>query len=791
MFLALVLLFSLVNAAQAVTLTPSERGWLDRHGPLRVGVVLQAPLAQLDTRTHRYYGADVEMMGLLAAQLHTSLTWQTYPDLAALTAAADAGQVDLAPGMVQTPASLKRWLFSDPYLRIPSKLVGREEQGTSVELDQLPLYERIAVRSPSAVAKFLAGNYPVLQREPVASERAALQQLLADKVDYAVVDEAQLNLLMREPEFARLVVVGETGYTRLLRIATRQNEPELARLVDRVLLAIPGRQLNQLYERWVLPVYPHLTDTLTFWRRLALLLCLLTLAAVGAWLWNVRQRHFVEQRLALVRQDLERREAVEAALRLTQFSVDLSTVGILWVNWDSRVRYANQAALSMLGYPADQLVGQLLSRIEPNLDMDRWMALWSKVRSEKLASFETSCLRGDGRWLPVDASLSFLRFRDSEYLVVFLTDVTEKRQAHAALEESEARLQGIAANVPGLVFRLERSAANQSAQLAFLSEASQALVGYEAASLLAEPDGLQTLVHPEDLPVYLSSRETALASDANWHWQGRILTRDGGLRWGDLKAKARRFDDGRTVWDGILWDMTVNKENELRLAESRAMLRDLSAHLESVREEEKARIAREVHDELGQVLTVLKLEVSMCELSYAKLDVGLAERLESMKKLIAQTFSIVRDVATALRPPILDAGIGSAIEWQARRFESRTQIPCLVEVPERPIQLSDAKAIGLFRVLQEALTNVMRHAEAHTVELRLTVAEQQLQLEIADDGKGFDVNPGRPRSSYGLIGIRERLSMFGGRLDIHSAPGEGCTLVVTVPLDEGEGERSW
>src|SRR5690606_21451835 len=128
----------------------------------------------------------------------------------------------------------------------------------------------------------------------------------------------------------------------------------------------------------------------------------------------------------------------------------------------------------------------------------------------------------------------------------------------------------------------------------------------------------------------------------------------------------------------------------------------------------------------GQVLTVLKLEISMCELAYASLDPGLQARLNSMKKLITNLFQLVRDVATALRPPILDAGIASAIEWQVRRFEERTQIPCLVYVPDNLPRLSDAKAIGLFRILQEALTNVMRHAEAHSVEVRLWYADGAL-----------------------------------------------------------------
>jgi len=205
--------------------------------------------------------------------------------------------------------------------------------------------------------------------------------------------------------------------------------------------------------------------------------------------------------------------------------------------------------------------------------------------------------------------------------------------------------------------------------------------------------------------------------------------------------------------------------------------------LESVREEEKAHIAREVHDELGQMLTVLKLETSMCELAYAQLDPGLNERLNSMKRLIAQLFQLVRDVATALRPPILDAGIASAIEWQARRFEARTQIPCLVQVPDNLPVLSDAKAIGLFRILQEALTNVMRHAQAHTVELTLALDGNELCLTISDDGVGFVAAAGRP-TSFGVVGMRERVLIMGGQLSLESEPGEGTTLIVRVPLDE-------
>jgi signal transduction histidine kinase len=291
-------------------------------------------------------------------------------------------------------------------------------------------------------------------------------------------------------------------------------------------------------------------------------------------------------------------------------------------------------------------------------------------------------------------------------------------------------------------------------------------------------------VHPEDQASYRRTQDAALLGDSDWQWQGRILTRGKQLRWADIKATARSLGAGRVVWDGIVWDITENKQVELELADSRARLRELAAHLESVREEEKARIAREVHDELGQVLTVLKLETAMCELAFAGQVEGLDERLGSMKKLIAQLFQLVRDVATALRPPILDAGIASAIEWQVRRFEARTQIPCLVEVPDNLPPLSDAKAIGLFRILQEALTNVMRHAGAHSVQVYLRVEEGELCLCVIDDGKGFAPEQRKAGQSFGLVGMQERVFMLGGRLQIDSQPGEGTTLLARVALDE-------
>ncbi|MDH0645847.1 PAS domain S-box protein [Pseudomonas sp. GD03858] len=776
------------EAPPGVVLEPAQAQWLDEHRGLRVGLVLQAPYAQFDRRLQQFYGVNAELVGAIAQALRLDLSWRGFPDQAALEHALQAGEIDFAPGLTQTPASLRSWLFSDPYMRIPQLVVGARSGAVAVELEKLTADERVAVRMPSALADYLRSTYPHLNLQGVPDEREALQWVQGGQVSFAVMDEAQLSRLSRESEFAELAVVGDIGLPQLLRIGSRRDWPVLAEVLERALQAMPAKTLEQLHQRWLQPQYPRFSESAGFWQNLALLFGLLLLGALTTLVWQRRQQRGLERGLLAARESLVERQVREEALRLSQFSIDQSTIGILWVNWDSHIRYANHAAERMLGFDEGVLLERPLRDIDPTLNMDRWLELWKRARTGGGGEppFENQCRRADGSLLPVELSLSFLRFRDAEYLVVFLVDVTERRRALAALRESEARLKGIAGNVPGLVFRLERDPAEGEPEFPYISEGSEALVGYSPAAIQHPQMGLRNLVHPEDRADYHRVQDLALASDRDWSWQGRILTRQGEQRWADIKATTRRLANGRMVWDGVVWDITQGKQAELALAGSQEQLRELSAHLESVREEEKARIAREVHDELGQMLTVLKLEVSMCELAYAELDAGLNERLGNMKRLIAQLFQLVRDVATALRPPILDAGIASAIEWQARRFEARTQIPCLVEVPEQLPPLSDAKATSLFRILQEALTNVMRHARAHTVQIALVQEPGRLRLTIVDDGVGFAVDAARP-TSFGLVGVRERVLMLGGSVMLDSEPGEGTSLSVVIPLEQEAG----
>lgn len=338
------------QVSPAVTLEPAQQQWLESHRSLRVGLVLQAPYAQFDRRLQQLYGANVELVNWLGQALGLDLTWRNFTDQASLEHALQAGEIDFAPGLTQTPASLRLWLFSDPYMRVPQLVVGARTGAMSVELEKLDAQTRVAVRMPSVLADYLRGNYSGLNVQGVPSEREALQWVVGGQASYAVLDEAQLSRLSRENEFAELVVVGDIGLPQLLRVGSRRDWPMLADVLERGLQAMPAKALEQLHQRWLQPKYPRLSESPGFWQNLALLFGMLLLCTVATLVWQRRQQRQLERSLLATRESLTERQGREEALRLSQFAIDQSTVGILWVNWDSHVRYANHAVEAMLGY---------------------------------------------------------------------------------------------------------------------------------------------------------------------------------------------------------------------------------------------------------------------------------------------------------------------------------------------------------------------------------------------------------------------------------------------------------
>ena len=223
----------------------------------------------------------------------------------------------------------------------------------------------------------------------------------------------------------------------------------------------------------------------------------------------------------------------------------------------------------------------------------------------------------------------------------------------------------------------------------------------------------------------------------------------------------------------------LHRKNE-RLRESEEKLRRLAAHLISVREEERAHIAREIHDELGQVLTGIKMEVGW--LAKRLKEPALLEKTDSMSKLIDSTVQTVRKIATGLRPEMLDdMGLVAAVGWQAKDFQKRTGIRCRVKLPPETTKLDMDVSTTTFRIFQEILTNVARHSRATRVDIDLEVAPERLRLEVADNGVGIAEAQLDGRKSLGLLGMHERALLFGGEVSIMGEAGHGTRVAVTIP----------
>jgi signal transduction histidine kinase len=209
-------------------------------------------------------------------------------------------------------------------------------------------------------------------------------------------------------------------------------------------------------------------------------------------------------------------------------------------------------------------------------------------------------------------------------------------------------------------------------------------------------------------------------------------------------------------------------------------MRYLAAHIQSAREEERTRIARQMHDELGQLLTAIKINCSRIQMNVP--ETGACPKLRTVVDLVDQTIVTVRRLATELRPGILDLGLQAAIEWQAQEFEERSEIACHVEYRGADNDLDPKCATELFRIFQEILTNVARHSGATEVQVTLIRDSEQLVMEVRDNGRGVSPEEVNSRTALGILGMKERAALIGGAVIIAGQPGTGTRVQVRIPL---------
>ncbi len=235
---------------------------------------------------------------------------------------------------------------------------------------------------------------------------------------------------------------------------------------------------------------------------------------------------------------------------------------------------------------------------------------------------------------------------------------------------------------------------------------------------------------------------------------------------------------------GVVIDITDRKKVEQDLKDSRDQFRNLSAHLQSVREEERSYIAREIHDELGQALTALKMDLIWMNKRLTSDQTEISLKISAMFDLMDKTIQTIRRISTDLRPGLLDdLGLLAAIEWYAEDFQNRTGIKCILNVRPGTIEVDQERSIAIFRIFQEALTNIARHAHATEVKATLRTTFHAFEMKIVDNGIGITDSQVNDPKNLGLVGLRERVYPWNGRIEIKGRRNRGTTVSVFIPLD--------
>lgn len=472
---------------------------------------------------------------------------------------------------------------------------------------------------------------------------------------------------------------------------------------------------------------------------------------------------------------------VEESLKMMRFGVDHAGDSVFWVSREGNILYANEAACAGLGYSRDELYSMTVFDldVDPRYQPSMWISYFEELKRCRTMTLETLHRTKNGYVFPVEVNANYVHIGDNEFNFAFVRDITERKKAEERLSAAEHRLAAIFRSCPvgmcittiddGTFLELNDVACD----LARCSR--EELLGRNAvqAGYWINPDDRKKLIEEIEKHGSLKSDEFA------------FRRKDGTIGYALRSIERMTFEEQDCILSMFI-DITERKQIEAELALSRRRLKSLSQQLIATQESERRHLARELHDEIGQVLTAIKMSLRRTErVADSSVQNQLRENVEMVDRAIVQ----VRNLSLSLRPPQLDElGLVAAVHWLVKHQAQLAGFEEQLDVDLGGVAIWPELETVCFRIAQEALTNAVRHGKASKVQVTLRVKDNELYLSVIDNGIGFDVGDGRERalsgSSIGLIGMEERANLVGGRIKIESTPGEGTTVHVWLPLSE-------
>jgi len=452
----------------------------------------------------------------------------------------------------------------------------------------------------------------------------------------------------------------------------------------------------------------------------------------------------------------------------------------VYIAVDKRLQFTNFHLQEYTGYSRLEMLGMdPLDLVHPE-DRDTAVSdAANMLKGLRFSPYEYRLVSKDGQVKWILETVVPIMFKGKRAILGNSIDITEYKTAKMSLQDFDALKASILDAIPQAVVGLENRRIN------FANTAVEEVFGWKPEELIGKSvtQFYRNEKEAEEIGQHFYStleHQRTFVSEYNCRRKdGRdILCRMRSARIGD-ELKQRKIV---ITYE----DITEQRKAEQELADSRQQLRNLSIHLQSVREKESTRIAREIHDELGQSLTALQMDLAWLGISIPQADPSLGTKIQRMKKLVDTTIESVHRISTELRPILLDdLGLIAAMEWQVGEFRGRSNIQCDARFDLKESAVEKELATAIFRIFQETLTNIVRHAHATQVRVRLVQKGSELRLDVSDNGIGITEKDIDNPASFGIVGIRERVNLWGGTVHITGKPHKGTKVSVRIPIRSG------